>query len=159
MTPAQNILIKADILANADLNSQPNIADGAFEIARLYSLEAVPTWTVWKSNVPIGTVGKAFNGTELAGISATNQSRLQTIAHFLIDGVNPSLLDNRQFFDDVFSGAGGTNTRANLSSLWKRPANRLEKLLSTGTGTSLSPATLSFEGTISYQDVQIARNS
>jgi hypothetical protein len=74
-------------------------------------------------------------------------------------GVNPSLPDCRQFFDDIFSGAGGTNTRANLLALWKRLATRAEKLYATGTGSDPSPAVMVVEGAISYQDVMIARNS
>jgi hypothetical protein len=111
---------------------------------------------VWKSNVTINEVGKKFNGAELAGLTTGNQSRLQTIAQYMAGGVNPSLLDNRQFFDDVFSGAGGTNTRAALLILWKRLANRSEKLFSTGTGSDATPATMTVEGNLSYSDVQQA---
>jgi hypothetical protein len=56
-------------------------------------------------------------------------------------GINPSLADRRQFFDDIFSGAGGVNTRANLLALWKELATRAQKLFSTGTGTDAAPAT------------------
>lgn len=159
LTTQQQAILKADIAANSDLNSQPNNSDGAFEIARLYNLNAAPNYTVWKTNVTINEVGKKFNGTELAGVTQANQARLQTIAIYLAGGVNPSIPDNRQFFDDIFSGAGGTNTRANLLALWKRLGSRVEKLYATGTGSDAAPATLTFEGPISYQDVEIARNS
>lgn len=65
---------------------------------------------------------------------------------------------NRAFFDDVFSGAGGTNTRAALLVLWKRLATRIEKLFATGTGSDAVPATLVFEGEVSVQDIIEARN-
>lgn len=159
LTPAQMATVKADILANNDLNTQPNNTDGAFEIARLYNLQASPAWTVWKTNVSLNDIGKKFNGTELAGLTTGNQTRLQTIAAYLIGGVDPSIIDNRAFFDDVFSGAGGTNTRAALLALWKRTSTRFEKLLSTGTGSDAVPATLGYQGVVSYQDIQAARNS
>lgn len=159
LTPAQKTTLKADIIANPDLNSKPNNTDGAFDIAALYNLNATPSFTVWKTNVSIDDVGKKLNGTELAGLTTANNTRLQTIAIFLAGGVNPAVPDNRQFFDDVFSGAGGTNTRANLLVLWKRLASRVEKLYATGTGSDASPATMTFEGPISYQDVDQARNS
>jgi hypothetical protein len=38
----------------------------------------------------------------------------------------------------------------------KRTANGIEKLLSSGTGTSESPAVPSFEGEINYIDVNLA---
>ena len=157
LTPAQLLTIKADITANADLNAQPLTLDGAFAIAAMYNTAASPAWIVWKRNVPINDVGKAFNGAELAGMTTGNQTRLQTLALYLADGVNPTLADNRAFFDDVFSGAGGTNTRANLLVLWKRPALRIEKLFSTGTGTTASPATLTVEGSVSLEDIVAAR--
>lgn len=158
LSPAQLATLKADILANSDLNSQPNTPDGNFEIARLYNLPASPNFTVWKTQVTINAVGSAFNATELAGLTTGNQTRLQTIAQYLATGVNPSRPDTRAFFDDVFSGAGGTNTRAALLVLWKRLATRAEKLYATGTGSDPSPATLTFEGSVSPTDVVNARN-
>jgi len=158
MTPAQLQTLKTDILADPALSSQPNTPDGNDAIARAYNANASPDFTVWKTNVTINEVGKKFNGTELAGLTTGNQTRLQTLAQYLAGGVNPSLPDNRAFFDDVFSGAGGTNTRANLLALWKRLATRAEKLFATGTGSNASPATMTWEGAISYQDVTAARN-
>ena len=158
LTPSQLVTLKADILANSDLNSQPNTSDGNFEIARLYNLIASPSFTVWKTNVPIGTVGQSFDGTELAGLTTGNQTRLQTLAMYLAAGVNPSKPGVRGFFDDIFSGAGGANTRAALLVLWKRLATRAEKLYATGTGSDPSPATMTFEGNISPIDVVNARN-
>lgn len=158
LTPAQQTTIKADILANPDLNSQPNTADGAFEIARLYSLQAVPNFTVWRSMVSITDIGNAFNGPELSGLSTLNNTRLQTIAQYSPGGINPSLAQRRAFFDDVFSGAGGVLTRANLLALWKRLALRIEKLLATGVGSDASPATLGYEGGVTYIQILTVRN-
>jgi hypothetical protein len=160
LTPAQQATVKADILAQGDLNTFQDGPDGSFAIALLYNAASSPAFIVWKTNVSIGDVGKKFNGTELAGLTTGNQTRLQTIAAFLAGGVNPSVIDNRAFFDDVFSGAGGTNTRANLLALWKRTATRFEKLLfASGTGSDASPAVLGYEGVVSYQDIDTARRS
>lgn len=159
LTTAQLATLKSAILADNTLNVFPNNGDGAFAIAAALNSTASPTFTVWKTLVAIDSVGQKFNGTELAGLTSANQSRLQTIAHYMVNGVNPSLVDVRQMFDDIFSGAGGTNTRANLLSLWKRFATRGEKLFATGTGSDASPGSLTFEGQISYQDVDTARNS
>jgi len=159
LTPAQLTTLKNNIIADGTLNALPNNSDGAFAIAIAYNLPASPNFTVWKTNVSISDVGQKFNGTELAGLTTLNNTRLQTLAVFLAAGVNPSLPDNRQFFDDIFSGAGGTNTRANLLALWKRLATRAEKLFATGTGSDPAPATLVVEGALSFQDVINARNS
>jgi hypothetical protein len=157
MTPAQLQTLKTAINADPALSSQPMNSDGDDAIAKAFNLLASPNFTVWKTNVPIVQVGSKFNGTELAGMTTGNQTRLQTIAQYLADGVNPSLIDVRQMFDDIFSGAGGTNTRANLLALWKRLSTRGEKLYATGTGSDAVPATLTYEGAISYQDVGLAR--
>jgi len=63
------------------------------------------------------------------------------------------------FASAVFSGAGGATTRANLTAISKRDATRIEKLLATGTGSDAVPAVMAFEGNVSYQDIELARNS
>lgn len=158
LTAAQQAVIKADILANSDLNSQPNTPDGAAAIADLYNAAASPDFWVYKTNVPIREVGDNLVGTDLSGLSSLNHTRLQTVVILSSQGVNASLADRRQFFDDVFSGAGGAATRAKLAVLWRRLASRVEKLFATGTGSTASPATLGFEGAVNYVDVMAARN-
>jgi hypothetical protein len=157
-TPQQLQTLKTYIAGQPDLSSQPSTPDGHFEIARLLNLAAAgPNNVAWKTSVPIGDVGKALNGTELAGLTSLNHTRMQTLAIYLSSGVNPSLASNRQFFDDIFSGAGGVNTRAALLALWKRVMTRAEKVYATGTGSDASPATLVVEGAIDPDDVQAAR--
>jgi hypothetical protein len=158
LTSAQLVTLKADILADGTLNAFPNNDDGNLAIAAAYNATASPAFTVWKSLVSIQATGQAFNGTELAGLTTANLTRLQTLAQYLDQGYNSALPDVRQFFNDVWSGAGGANTRANLLVLWKRLATRGEKLYATGPGTDPSPATLVFEGQISKTDVNSARN-
>jgi hypothetical protein len=157
LTAPQLATLRAAIDADQVLAAFPNNPDGHIEVAKAFNASASPSFTVWKSNVSINDVGKAFNGSELAGLTTGNQTRLQTIALYLAGGVNPSIASNRAFFDDVFSGAGGTNTRAALLALWKRLATRGEKLYATGTGSDASPATLVVEGAISARDVEEAR--
>jgi hypothetical protein len=79
------------------------------------------------------------------------------VAQYLAQGYNAALADIRAMFNDIWSGAGGTSTRASLLVLWKRPAKLGEKIYATGTGSDASPATLVVEGNISYQDVKLAR--
>ena len=160
LTPAQKTTLKTAINADPALNVFPNTSDGNFDLAVKLSTElASPAFIVWRSNVPIGEVGKTFNATELAGLTSLNTQRLQNLAAWLVSGVNPSLASVRQFFDDIFSGAGGQLTRPALLVIWKRSATRIEKILATGTGSDASPATMGYEGSISASDVADARNS
>jgi len=158
LSPAQLQILKDDILANPDLNSQPNTSDGAFEIARLYNLNAAPNFTVWKTSVPIQQVGQSMDAGEVAGLTTANTNRLLVYANFSGGSLNPSNDSIRAGFDSIFSGAGGVNTRANLLALWKRRAKRGEKLFAVGTGSDAAPATLTFEGNITLQDVLTARS-
>ena len=116
------------------------------------------TFIVWKSLVAVKETGAAFNGTEWAGMTSANHTRLQTVAQYL-DTYNPSSADIRAMFNDIWSGAGGANTRASLLTLWKRSATKGEKIFATGTGSDASPGILGFEGTISNDDILSALRS
>lgn len=149
LTDAQMVTLRAAIEADPTLNAIPNTYPaGAEQLAAALNATASPAFIVWKSNVTIGDVGRTFNATELAGLTALNHTRLQTLAIYMSSGVNPSNAPVRAFFDDIFSGTGGVNTRAALLALWKRSARRIERIFATGTGTDAAPATLVFEGTI-----------
>lgn len=156
LTNAQLQTLKTAILADQTLASQPMTSAGAATIAVAMNTAASPAFTVWRSSVGVRETGQAFNGTEWAGMTSTNHTRLQTVAQYLMN-YNPALADIRAMFNDIWSGAGGTTTRANLLALWKRFATRGEKLYTTGTGSDASPATLTFEGQITSDDVQQAR--
>lgn len=159
LTTAQYATLKAAILADPALAAiSTGVNTDYAAIANAFNAQASPNFTVWKSMVTITEIGDKINGAELAGLSSLNATRLQTVVVLSAGGVNPALADRRAFFDDIFSGAGGATTRANLLALWKRLANRVEKLLSTGTGSDASPATLGYEGTINTVDVSIALN-
>lgn len=173
LTSAQLVTLRTDINANVtvlpagladcgnyvglQVKNVPNNQDGNLCLARFYNTDASPAFVVWKTGVPLTTVGNAFNATELAGLTSLNTQRLQNLAAWLVTGVNPSLSPVRQFFDDIFSGAGGTNTRAALLALWKRIASRAERLYATGTGSDAVPGLLVFEGSLSGSDVDQAR--
>jgi len=107
----------------------------------------------------IRELGDSFVGTDLSGLSTLNHTRLQTVVMISQDGFNSSLPDRRAMLDDIFSGVGGAATRAKLLTLYKRLANRGEKLFATGTGSDASPATMTFEGQISDADVRTARET
>lgn len=159
-TDPQVATIKAAILADPALNATADTyPDGARVLAGLLNANASPAFIVWKSSESIREVGKAFDGGELSGLTSLNHTRLQTLGVFLSGGVSPQRANHRQFFDDIFSGAGGANTRASLLALWKRSARYIEKILATGTGSDASPGTLVFEGTITPEAAHNARRS
>jgi hypothetical protein len=164
LTQAQLQALKADIAADPALSPLPNNSDGNFAIALAYNAAASPAYTIWRKRVGLSEIAKALDGTELAGLSSLNHTRLQTVITLInaAGGADPSDADARAFFDDIFSGAGGVNTRAALLALWKTPATRAQKLFSTGAGSDASPATTAAnvgDGfALSHADVGDARN-
>lgn len=156
LTPAQLTTLKAAINAVPEWAALPVNSDTSYFIADELRKDATPAYVVWKSEVSRDEVGKAFVATALSAITAGNNDKLANFAAWN-DKVNPSRLDQRAFFDDVFSVAAGASTRAALLALWKRNANVLEKLFATGAGTDASPATLTVEGGLSYQEIDKAR--
>jgi hypothetical protein len=179
LTTAQLTALRNDILSNQNtipagqpwtgsfagvaVKDVPNSGDGNAAVAGWYGQLASPPWTTWKKLVSISEVGDKVNGGELAGLTSLNNTRLQTVVLLSPGGVNPSLADRRQFFDDIFSGAGGATTRGNLLALWKRLASYAQKLFSTGTGSDAAPATTAANIGDSFaltgSDVEAARNS
>ncbi len=152
LTTAQLGTLKTWLTNNASgLNDEASAA-------LLNAVAAGPNNIAWKTSVTLQAVGDKFNGTELAGLSSLNHTRLLTIITLSTAGINPSLSDRRQFFDDIFSGAGGATTRANLLALWKRTVTVGEKLFWTGTGSDASPAILGPEGPVTVANVSEARN-
>jgi hypothetical protein len=158
LTSQQLATLKTAILADPVLAAQPMNSDGAYAIALALNELAAPAFIVWKTNVSRNEVGKTFIASALAAITAGANDKLANFAAWN-ETVNPSRADQRAFFDDVFSVAAGASTRAALLVLWKRSATRVEKLFATGTGSDASPATLTYEGTLAYQDVERARES
>ena len=149
LTTEQQATLKADVEADPAFATLPHNSDGAWAIAEAYKLTASPDFIVWKTLVDKNEVGKTFVASALAAITAGNNDKLANFAAWN-ETVNPSRLDQRAFFDDVFSVAAGATTRDALLALWKRKANRLEKLFASGTGSDASPATMVVEGSLSY---------
>lgn len=159
LTNAQLITLKNDIAADPVLSLIPQTSDGAFEVAAAYNTQASPDFTVWKTQVTLEEVGLNLDSGEVEALTTAENSRMQTFALYAPEGPKPERPDHRAFFDGVFSGAGGANTRPMLLALWKRLALRIEQLYATGTGSDASPATMVVEGTITFRDVLNAWSS
>lgn len=153
LTTAQLQTLKTSINANTDPTFVGYRNSGnAGAMAGWYNVNS--TFVVWKWSVTIIQTGEAFNGTEWAGKTSADIERLTCVATYLSQ-YNPSDDDIRAMFNDIWSGAGGTITRANLLALWKRFALKGEQLYCTGTGTDAVPGTLNAtaQGDISTQNI------
>lgn len=180
LTPAQQATLKADILADPVLSEKPMNSDGAYDIAAAYNLPAAVDYYVWKTSISTSDVfdqitwanftpQDAPDGTQAwANRSLACQGKQFNVQTILTgrESINPSKANIRAGLQDALtglpSGASGANKNggwANVNAVLYRKTNRIEKLLATGSGTTVSPSLLGYEGSISYQDVELARNS
>ena len=167
LTAGQQAALKADILANPSLAALPNNTDGAFAIREYYEVTATPDFWVWRTSISkaeavqqAGPEGTTFNWVGNGFI--TRSAGEQAAWRELFEGgtCNPALANVRQAFSDIFSGSGNAAAnRTHLLAVGRRKANRGEKLLATGTGSTASPATMGYEGSFTLDDIIDARNS
>lgn len=153
-TQEQKDIIKADILANPDLSALPETGDGSDAIANLYNLPASPDYIVWRTNVPVEEI--MSNGFVWTAVDSLTVGKARIWDWMTRVGfVNPSKSNVRQGIADCFGAASAMV--AGILPHCKRKATRLEKLLATGAGTDASPSIMSFEGTVSYWDIERAK--
>lgn len=163
LTPSQNTVLKAAIVADAVLNALPNTSDGAFAIADAFNLNATPDFFVWRSTVTsLEIMQNGFDWTRVDNLTAGKARIWDWMMR--TGALNPSLSNVRAGVLAVFNVAADLNTRLAVFQHSQRLATRAEKLFATGTGTTtteqgVGPAIMVFEGFLSYQDVDTARNS
>ena len=161
LTPAQLAVVKADIDADPTLSAFPVNSDGAFAIAAIYNTEVNPAWVVWRSNVSQDEIMQnGFDWTRVDNLGAGPARIWEWMFNNSGRSFNPSKPNVRAGIEAVWKGtAADLAVRAAVYVHCKRNATRLEKLLSTGTGDDATPATMEFEGTVSYYDIMNARNA
>jgi len=158
MTPQQLAALKVAILADNTLASQPMNSDGAYAIAIELNKSFSPDFIVWKTDVSVDEIMR--NGMDWARVDNLSVGKAR-IWDWLgrLGTFNASKLNVRAGIDAAWVGtAADLAVRAAIYVHCKRKATRIEKILATGTGTDVSPATMTFEGELSYQDVEIARS-
>lgn len=157
LTEAQRVSLAAHIRANTDQNVVDALAiRNDTELTRLYNLDSL--FYVYRPSVTIQQIGAAFDWSEVEGNTSVENERLNVFRAYFEESVDPSRQDIRAFFDGVFSGAGGTNTRASLADLWVRFATVAESVFASGVGTIGDPGALDFIGFITTNDVGMALN-
>lgn len=159
LTPEQAATFAADVAADPVLSLLPaNNADSAFAIAEAYKASASGEWIVWKTSVVLYEIMQ--NGFDWARVDNLSVGKAR-IWEWMFDNeartCNPARPNVRAGIDATWVGtAADLAVRAAVYTHCKRQANRLEKLLSTGTGSTASPATMAVEGVLSYSEVAAA---
>jgi hypothetical protein len=159
LTPAQLPTLKAAILAETDPAFVTARQQGAVgEMAAFYNQPS--TFVVRRSSVMSSEIGPALNYVAVSNLTTANRDRMTTFVMLNSESF-AATADIESYWETTFGGTlggEGANTRAALQNLWRRFAKRGERLFATGTGTTLSPGALVYEGDISIDDVVQAIN-
>lgn len=119
-------------------------------------LNAETTHVVWRSAMTPEMARAAIiqGATQLDALTVGKRDSLFWLASGNLDVSNASV---RAAIDDL---CGSQNTlKAALQAAQRRTASRAEKILASGTGTTASPATLGWEGTLSANDASAIREA
>lgn len=150
--------LKAFILADATLSvmfNDGNLDGTAFALRQA----ANPAFIVWKTAVSVDEIMR--NGMDWSRVDNLTVGKAR-IWDWLgrLGSFDASKVNVRAGIDACWVGtAADLAVRAQVYTHCKRAATIIEKLFATGTGSDGSPATMTFEGTIIYQDVQDARET
>ncbi len=159
LTDAQLATLKAAINADPAFASLPINMDTTQIIADAFAAPASPSWTVWKTSIEVRSIlENGFDWTLVDGLTQGKRDEWTWLTQY--GSINPSKANVVAAINDVWKGTGAAMIahRAAILTHCRRPANRGEKLFSTGTGSDASPATMTFEGNVFYLDVLLARN-
>lgn len=163
LTAQQQSAVKSDIAADPLLQGQPLNSDGSFAIAAAYNKIIAPTFFVWRSSAPVQDI--MVNGFDWTQVDNLTVGKAR-IWEWMKDtgALNFSEPNVRAGVLAAFTGAGNLAMRTQIFGHGQRAATRLEKLLATGAGSTSSdqgvgPALMGFEGNVTYQDIDGARNS
>jgi hypothetical protein len=152
LTTAQLTTLKAAINAETDatfVNYRNQGATGA--MANWLNEPTSPAWIVWRSDLSPDMYREAIVWTEVDALTAGKARIWEWLTQSMTAAINAGSANVRQGLMDCW--ASNTTTRTQLTAAAKRTATKAEKLFSTGTGTTATPATLGWEGMLSADDI------
>lgn len=150
LTLAQRNIIKADVLADPVLSALPISSNAVNEIIRVFQLDAVPLFNVWRTSVPVSEI--MANGFVWTAVDNLLTGKARIWEWMMSQGsIDASKSNIRQGLVDAFGA--GTPMALGIEPHLKRPATRLEKLFATGTGTVVAPGLTVVTGSLGYVEV------
>jgi hypothetical protein len=131
LTRSQQTILKADVVAKS-------ISGGVFEsfiqtgntgqMANFYNELATPNVLVWKNAVSKSEIEDIMSWTVLILRSDGERDIYKILVSDRGASVNPSRINIRQAFQDIFSGVLGAGMRATLTTLFQTNASKIEIL-------------------------------
>lgn len=169
LTTAQKQALRADILAAVD---QPTITARTAQdwdtVAAIYNALVSPAFWSWRSSVTRSEIYTKQNDLAISGAQTGfwewDTFKAQTVTEqntwremFMGDQANFAAANIRNGVAKIFTGTAANNAqRDHCLAVGRRQVTRLEKLFSTGTGSTASPATMAVEGNVTAQQVSDA---
>lgn len=158
LTDAQKTALAADVAKDPAFAELPHNSDGAYAVAAAYNLPASPEFIVWRTSVSQDEIMQnGFDWVRVDNLSVGKARIWEWLFNNQSRSMNPSKINVRAGIDETWRGtAADLDVRAAVYAHCKRKATRAEKLFATGTGTVASPATMTQDGALSYNEVQAA---
>lgn len=127
----------------------------ADDIALASWFNEAQAFTVWRS-VMTPEMSRSAIIAGATQLDALTVGKRDSLFYLTAGNLNVANASVRAAIDDL---CGTQNTlKTALQDAEKRTATRAEKALSSGTGTAASPATMTFEGLLSYADASQVRS-
>lgn len=156
LSPAQLVVLRTAINAGTDpefvgyrTNGQTTLMSAWFNVA------ASPSYIVWRTRVTQDEITQ--NGFDWVQVDNLNVGKARIWEWMFANearSMNCSKPNVRAGIDEAWKGtAAMLAVRDAVYVHCKRAATRAEKLFATGSGTTLSPSTMVFEGGVTDQDI------
>jgi hypothetical protein len=161
LTTEQLTRLRDDIASHPIWGSVAHTGDNAFTIASAYNLPASPDFWVYRTSLAEQEIYEATSSESTTWSWTTYMAQTVTerdawMLMFRPGQINPSLPQARAGITQIFSGNTQPQIaqRTHLTALFRRRATEAEQLfVTTGAGTTASPATMGHEGPITMSDV------
>lgn len=154
LTSAQKQTLATFIANNAEWAAMPKNSDTAYYIAEQLNKPDASTYIVWKTAVDIDEIMR--NGLDWTRVDNLSVGKARIWDWMTRLGtLNPTKANIRAGIDATWVGTSADlAVRAVVYTHCKRQATVVERLLATGNGTDVSPATMGYESPITYQEVE-----
>lgn len=154
LTPAQLTLLNTAIQAETDPAFVAWRLEGATGQMQAFMNQSSTT-VVWRSSVPQDEIMQnGFDWVQVDNLSVGKARIWEWLFNNRAQSMNPSKANVRAGIDEAWKGtAAMLAVRDAVYVHCKRFATRAEKVFATGTGTTLEPALLGWEGQVSDYDV------
>lgn len=152
LTTEQRATLKAAIVANPALN-QLYVDGNLSGLADAINAPASPAYIVWKTSVEVEEIMR--NGMDWTRVDNLTVGKAR-IWDWLsrLGWFNPAKANVRAGIDAAWVGtAADLAVRASVYTHCKRNATVAEKLFASGSGTDANPATMTFEGEVSWSEL------